>query len=321
MAEISVIIPVYNREKYIEKCLESVLSQTFADIEIICINDGSSDQTLEILQTYANKDSRFRIINLKTNKGASNARNIAIKESNSPYLFFLDSDDWIEPNCLELLYKQITEDKTEIAFGAYNYYSNGTKIGDQLQEIINLKSDKNIDSYRLLITIGGKLFSKNFIIQNSILFKENFITAEDFIFNFQCYSYGAKFSTVKQTLYNYDISATDSATSSMHIQNSENKALMYFVDSGYFDMLSDFYKLIYINNIINCALSWYAIYKNKKLKKQIQECYVYLKKNIPNEILIQCTNFQEFKNIAKTFWQNVFSLESWMKLIKKKFIK
>ena len=102
MAEISVIIPVYNREKYIEKCLESVLSQTFADIEIICINDGSSDQTLEILQTYANKDSRFRIINLKTNQGASNARNIAIKESNSPYLFFLDSDDRSEEHTSEL---------------------------------------------------------------------------------------------------------------------------------------------------------------------------------------------------------------------------
>lgn len=320
MSKISVIIPIYNREKYIEKCLESLLAQSFTDIEIICVNDGSTDNTLEILQTFANKDTRFQIIDLKVNRGASNARNLAIKASSSPFLFFLDSDDWIEPNCLELLYKQIIEDNCEIAFCAYNYYSNGTKVGDSLQDTKKLQSKSNIDLYFLLIPIIGKIVSKKFILEKNIEFKEDFITAEDFIFNFQCYSFGANFTTVEHSLYNYNLTTSNSLTSSIHIQNTENEALMYFVDSGYFAMLSDFYKLVYINNIINCALGWYAKYKNKKFKKQIRDCYIYLKKNIPNEILLQCTNFQPLRNTAKTFWQNVFSLESWRKFIRKKFI-
>lgn len=106
MPEISVIIPVYNTAKYLSKCLDSVIGQTFNDLEIICINDGSTDNSAEILNQYAATDSRIKIINQK-NMGVVAARNNAIATACGKYIFPLDSDDFIAPNALELLYNAI----------------------------------------------------------------------------------------------------------------------------------------------------------------------------------------------------------------------
>ena len=92
---ISVIVPVYNVENYLGKCLDSLINQTYKDIEIICINDGSTDNSLNILREYEQMDSRIIIIDQK-NGGLSNARNIGLKEAAGEYIMFVDSDDWID---------------------------------------------------------------------------------------------------------------------------------------------------------------------------------------------------------------------------------
>ena len=101
--QISVIIPVFNVEKFLPQCLDSVTEQNFADIEIICIDDGSTDKSPEILSRYADRDPRIRIIS-RTNGGLSAARNAGLKIARGKYIFFIDSDDWIEPNTLEKLF-------------------------------------------------------------------------------------------------------------------------------------------------------------------------------------------------------------------------
>ena len=111
--KISVIIPAYNTAQYIPACLDSVLSQTLADIEIICINDGSPDNALEIFNEYAKRDSRIRVIDQK-NQGICIARNNAISVARADYIFPLDSDDMIAPNCLEVLYNIITTTKYSV---------------------------------------------------------------------------------------------------------------------------------------------------------------------------------------------------------------
>lgn len=103
MVEISVIIPVYNVEKYLKQCLESVVNQTFRDIEIICVNDGSTDNSLGCLESYEKQDERIRIITQK-NKGLSGARNTGMKYATGKYIYFLDSDDYLELNALEDLH-------------------------------------------------------------------------------------------------------------------------------------------------------------------------------------------------------------------------
>lgn len=97
MVEISVVVPVYNVETYLEECLNSIINQTFSDIEIICINDGSTDSSLDILNDYSKKDDRIKIIN-QENKGLGATRNKGIDLAKGKYIFFIDSDDYIELN-------------------------------------------------------------------------------------------------------------------------------------------------------------------------------------------------------------------------------
>ena len=117
-AKITVIIPVYNVEIYLADCLDSVLQQTLNEIEIICINDGSSDNSLEILKEYARKDSRIIIIS-QENKGLGSARNRGLEVATGEYVAFLDSDDWVDNNYYEKLYNTAKKYNSEIACAGF----------------------------------------------------------------------------------------------------------------------------------------------------------------------------------------------------------
>ncbi len=126
--KISVIIPIYNMEKYLKECLNSVINQTLKDIEIICVNDGSIDNSLTILKEYEKKDKRIKIINQK-NSGVAIARNRAIDISKGQFIAFLDSDDKIiNDNSLENLYYAAVNNNVLISGENSNYYLNGKKI-------------------------------------------------------------------------------------------------------------------------------------------------------------------------------------------------
>lgn len=115
MLQISVIVPVYNVEDYIDICLDSIISQTFSDFEVICINDGSKDRSAKILEQYAKFDKRLKIITTE-NKGLSAARNKGLEAAKGQYITFVDSDDWISHIMLEKLYCNITENKSDYVF-------------------------------------------------------------------------------------------------------------------------------------------------------------------------------------------------------------
>ena len=97
---ISIIVPVYNSEKYIDKCLDSILNQTYKDLEIVLVNDGSNDQSLKILEKYALRDTRIKVVN-QENKGVAAARNTGLDNATGEYILYVDSDDWIENNMVE----------------------------------------------------------------------------------------------------------------------------------------------------------------------------------------------------------------------------
>ena len=113
MPKISIIIPVYNVAEYLPKCLDSILAQTLSDIEVICINDGSTDNSSDILQNYSSKDKRIKIIN-QNNKGISAARNAGLKIVQSEYVMFVDSDDYIAPDMAEKLYRTMEADNPDV---------------------------------------------------------------------------------------------------------------------------------------------------------------------------------------------------------------
>lgn len=118
MPKISVIIPLYNAKNYLRACLDSVQNQTFTDFECLCVNDGSKDETPQIVEEYVKKDPRFRLIT-KVNAGCSMARNTGIDEAKSPYICFLDQDDMYHPQALELLYHLIEKENADVASFKY----------------------------------------------------------------------------------------------------------------------------------------------------------------------------------------------------------
>ena len=136
MSKISVIVPIYNAEAYLNRCLDSIINQTYSDLEIILINDGSTDNSLDICLEYASKDKRIVVYN-QTNKGISKTRNKGIELATGDYIGFVDSDDIISPRMYETLYNLMTDEKCLIAGCQYTKFTSSCKF----------KEDKNYISY------------------------------------------------------------------------------------------------------------------------------------------------------------------------------
>ena len=120
---ISVIVPIYNVEKYLRQCLDSIQNQTYQNFECLLINDGSPDNSADICREYVEKDSRFKYFE-KENGGLSDARNYGIRQSKGSYLTFVDSDDWLEHDALDRLYGALRKGNADISIGRFNCYDN-----------------------------------------------------------------------------------------------------------------------------------------------------------------------------------------------------
>ena len=118
---ISIVVPIYNVEKYLRMCLDSILDQTYEHFECLLINDGSPDNSAEICREYVEKDARFRYFE-KENGGLASARNLGIKYSKGKYISFIDSDDWVEPDYLEVLHSKIKEYNTDFVISSYKKF-------------------------------------------------------------------------------------------------------------------------------------------------------------------------------------------------------
>lgn len=140
MERVSIIVPIYNCELYIKKCLTSIINQTYKNIEIIVVNDGSTDNSVSIIKELMVKDKRIKLLNQK-NSGVSIARNKGLENSKGNYVLFIDSDDWIEKNCIEDLVNKINEVKTDVI--RYNYIIED-KNGSYKQSMFNLSSKKYV---------------------------------------------------------------------------------------------------------------------------------------------------------------------------------
>lgn len=301
MCEISIIVPIYNVEKYMEKCINSILNQTFNDFELLLINDGSTDKSGEICDLYAKADKRIKVIH-KDNSGVSDTRNLGIKKSCGKYIQFIDPDDWIEKDLLRNVYKIIEEEKSDIVFFGMKRenFSNGEIIekiaSEELTNSINI--NKNYDAIRLMKEdLFGftwcKLFKSSIIKSNSIFFDKRLYLAEDEKFTCYYYSYINKISIIRKSYYHYVIYGSERNTLCKSKVNSIfNKDIIF---EAWIKCLSNDLKDIKVNKFLtNRAFTslyeeiWnvcYSKYNNKKLKiKKIKETifYKYLIKNKRN---------------------------------------
>ena len=208
---ISIIIPVYNTERYVARCIESALRQTFQDFEIICVDDASTDLSHPVLDCYARNDSRITVIQNEKNSGLSFSRNAGMKAAKGKYVYFLDSDDEILPNCLEILHKTAEQNNLDILiFGSYEIDENNKKSiyyvppKKLCQDVMTGK-----ETFLLFSEFGGwmapaqfRLLKKSFLERNGLGFY-NGIYHEDELFSFATLMKASRVLCIQDILYDY----------------------------------------------------------------------------------------------------------------------
>ena len=208
MPKITVILPIYNVEKYLSQCLDSIVNQTFKDFECICVNDGSTDNSLSILKEYASKDNRIKIIN-QEHKEASAARNAGLKNTCCQYITFVDSDDWVDKNYLQFLYEVIEKNDSDVV--ACNYEEYHEKENKFVPNI--LPQERKLcsnDKYSVRIgkayaqpTVWNKIIKTKFLKDNDIKFFEGFFACEDSPFIALIFIFLKKITYIEDILYFY----------------------------------------------------------------------------------------------------------------------
>lgn len=219
MPIVSVVIPVYNAERYLNECLDSLLKQTLKDIEIICVDDGSKDNSLDILNEYAMKDNRIKVVS-QANQGAGPARNAGVELATGKYLSILDADDFFAPDMLLHTVRKAEEDRSEIVvFGAWNY-SDVTHVTSPLKavlrtDLVNVKSPfskREFPKYILNFTLGcawNKLFLRSFVMDNKLKFQAVRL-ADDIYFTMLALVKAERISILDEKLLYYRMANPDS---------------------------------------------------------------------------------------------------------------
>ena len=224
MAQVSVIIPVYNIERHLRQCLDSVAGQTLTDLEIICVDDGSTDKSPEILAEYASKDGRFQIIT-QSNAGPGVARNAGMARATGEYLIFLDSDDWFEPDFLERMVDKAAETGADVTICRAVEFD--THSGRELPSEWMLKSQylpgetfppQEIAAHIFQFSYGwpwDKLYRMDFV-REAGLYYPPLPNSEDLVFVFQSLALAGCISVVPHLLVHHRVNRMNSVSNSRH---------------------------------------------------------------------------------------------------------
>lgn len=266
--KISIIVPVYNCEKYIKKCIESIIAQTYKDWELILIDDGSKDDSLRICEQYSKKDQRIIVLTQK-NKGAGPARNYGIDKSTGEYIMFCDSDDFLPNNAIEKFAELALEEKWDLIISGYNEfkYASNENIkfcGENIAMDKEILSKEEARKFYIILhekclnqAPWAKLYKSKIIKENKVYFGD-FRRCQDTVFNINYYEYVNKIKIINDKLYNY--------------QTPEGNTYIFKFPSNMVDIRKE------IDHLISDKLRSWGVY-NKKV-------YSYLNKILVTDILI-----------------------------------
>lgn len=223
MPEISIIVPVYKVEQYLDRCVNSILNQTFTDFELILVDDGSPDRCPQMCEEWAKKDSRIKVIH-KKNGGLSSARNAALKIFLGEYVIFVDSDDWLEKDAIEILYKNLKDTESDISIGAFVRAKSQNILTNNPDNIIEVYSrDEYLDMFLKFTSqetryyAWAKLYTKT--VAKEIEYPEGY-TSEDIQGTFFALVHSKRIVQTKRVVYNYFVnndSITQKALSKTHV--------------------------------------------------------------------------------------------------------
>lgn len=307
---ISVIIPVYNVEDYLRECVDSVINQTYKNLEIILVDDGSTDSSGKICDKYAEKDKRVRVVH-KENSGPSKTRNVGLGHAKGKYIYFLDSDDYIEPNALELLVNTAESNGADLVFfDALSFSDDGAKIkqGYTIKGTYESKSGyevltdlhKSKDYHCSIVLL---FISLNLLNNSNIRFLESAYCSEDMLFTYKVFCSSLKISQCKHTLYHRRYRSGSIVTSGKSERHFRSCRDVYEEIKNFSDHIGKAGDYMATEYTVRCAFNALDTYKKISKKEQIlcKKEYKLLKKDI--------LSYSAFGNTAlrmrcygKAFW-------------------
>ena len=275
MVKISIIVPVYNTAKYLDKCIQTLINQTLENIEIIFIDDGSEDNSVEILKNYAKKDKRIRILK-QNHKRQGAARNYGLSIAQGEYIGFVDSDDWVKLDMFEKLYYQAKETDSDIVMCSMNTFEDGTnKIIVNTYNTLDIFNQKFFENtftpqdtlnfiFNISVSPYNKIYRKSLIDKNNIKFPEN-IYFEDNAFFFQSWLNAKKISLLNQKLYQYrksTASTTKNDKNKLDIFKTLDLTKNILEENNYYNRL----KTDYLRYKSASLQYWFGSIQNKRIK-------------------------------------------------------
>lgn len=257
--QVSIIIPVYNVEQYLSQCIESCINQTLNDIEIILIDDGSTDSSGKICDEYVNKDKRITVLH-KINRGVGEARNDGIDLSKGEYIYFVDGDDYIQNNLIEKCIEFNTDFSFDILIFGYNKVDIANKVTKKklppFKRLFNVSKEKSelakILSFGVGLSVWDKLIKSDLIKKNKIRF-DNKKRGEDYTFVVKCFNCSNQIISINNSLYNYRIFFNSNGKFDDKI--FENHIANYKLFRGLFNEKEN-EQLIFLSNL---CISWFLI--------------------------------------------------------------
>lgn len=318
--EVSIIVPVYNNEKYLKQCLNSIINQTFKDIEIILVDDGSTDKSASICDEYAKKDNRIIVVHGQ-NTGVSHARNIGIELSKGKYMIFCDSDDRIEDDFVEVHYKIINTKSTDmVCSGIYrNFYKDGNL---QKSEVAGVPQDLYIDKENLdkhlkyiLETMEGpflsscmKIYKSEIIKKNKLYFDESMIFHEDYDFNVRFLTVADNIYISKEIKYYYTGIINNGGI------KKRNKANVIYEVSKYYSKLNLLLESLNNNGELKDYIELRFVEYYKLVFQRLLMSLNNISKSERNDILLQLSQDEDFCKFLK-FNKNRIRLYRYIKLL------
>ena len=270
--KISIIVPVYKVEQYLPKCIDSILSQTYQDWELLLIDDGSPDNSGKKCDEYAHKDERIRVFH-KDNGGVSSARNLGLDYAEGDYVMFVDSDDWLSNDCLQTCVFELDKNKLDaLQFGFTSVTANNEKQLVKISSSI-LDGEQYIKHNNFNVCVGGGIYKREIIEENKIRFPLVLKLAEDQIFVFSFFKKTVRIKYLDRAMYYY-LQRSDSA---VHTPKSDDmlKSCEYLIEFGsHWSVLKPHIDSMIIKFIVDMI-------KNNDISYKILRS-IYLKQNVKN---------------------------------------
>lgn len=300
---VSIIVPIYNVEKYLDQCIKSLCSQTYKNLEIILVDDGSKDKCPTICDTWATKDNRIKVIH-KQNGGLSDARNYGIENANGEYICFIDSDDFISPDYIQILLNNLLKENAQIAECQYYDYFDEDKIlidheNEDITILSNLQALRSMYNFKgFSIMIWNKLYKKELF--NNIRFPKGKLH-EDVFTTYKLIYKSEKIIQTSKKIYYYR-----QRQNSISKQFTEKR--LDVIDA--FKEIDDFYTEHNLNNFkilnyqraLNTILLFYYLSKSKDIQKKLRKYFIYFYtsyKKEPNKKIALYIRYILFKYFPK----------------------